>query len=83
MNENRRELASLITCKQHLKIKALLELYAPLIENWKKTIPPNFDSTILLIIEKSVQIKAELLMDLVHLGLESAVFVSKTVLKIQ
>jgi hypothetical protein len=36
-----------------------------------------------LIIEKSVQIKAELLMDLVHLGLESAVFVSKTVLKIQ
>ena len=31
------------------------------------------------IIVKSVQIKVELLMDLVHLGLESAVFVSKTV----
>ena len=35
-----------------------------------------------LIIEKSVQIKAELLMDLVHLGLESAVFVSKTLVKL-
>ena len=31
------------------------------------------------IIGKSVQVKVELLMDLVHPGLESAVFVSKTI----
>ena len=47
-------------------------------ENWKKSILSKFNLTILVITEKSVQIKAELLMDLVHLGSESAVFVSKT-----
>ena len=36
-------------------------------------------NTIFHIIGKSVQIKVELLMELVHLGLESAVFVSKTI----
>ena len=36
-------------------------------------------NTILYIIGRSVQVKVELLMDLVHLGLESAVFVSKTI----
>ena len=37
-----------------------------------------FNAT-LFSIGKSVQVKVELLMDLVHLGLESAVFVSKTI----